>query len=111
LPQNNFSKVLLAAVDESLASLGDSPKQAILFHLESSFKIKKECIPDNLTNFTVALEKIFGPGASYLEKLIAKRLYEKLGLNFVEEETSWSFLESVSMVQKQVLFKGECPTR
>ena len=111
MPQNNFSKVLLSAVDESLASLGDSPKQAILFHLESSFKIKRECIPDNLTNFTTALEKIFGPGASYLEKLIAKRLYEKLGLDFVEEEASWSFLESVNMVQKQVLFKGECSTR
>jgi hypothetical protein len=40
LPQNDFSKILLSAVEESLSSLGDSSKQAIFFHLETSFKIK-----------------------------------------------------------------------
>jgi len=91
----------LTAVEESLSSLGDSPKQAILFHLENSFKIKKEHIPANLTEFTKALEGIFGPGASYLEKLIVKRLYEKLGLNF-EDVGSWDFIECVDNVKKHV---------
>jgi len=110
LPQNNFSKILLAAVEESLSSLGDSPKQAILFHLEASFKIKKENIPTNLTEFSKALEGIFGPGASYLEKLIAKRLYEKLGLEF-ENEGNWDFLECVTKVQKRIMRKGQCITQ
>lgn len=104
MPQNNFSKLLLAAVDESLSSLGDSPKQAILFHLEESFKIKKENIPANLTEFANALEKIFGPGASYLEKLIVKRLHEKLGLEFDDAE-SRDFLEYVDDVKKRLLPK------
>jgi len=99
LPQNDFSKILLAAVEESLSSLGDSPKQAILFHLESSFKIKKEHIPENITEFAKALEKIFGPGAEYLEKLIIKRLHEKLGLEF-ENSESRDFLECVDKVKK-----------
>jgi hypothetical protein len=47
LRQNNFSEILLAALEESLSSLGNSPKQAILFHLEASFNIKKEHIPEN----------------------------------------------------------------
>jgi len=101
LPQNDFSKILLAAVEESLSSLGDSPKQAILFHLESSFNIKKELIPDNITEFTKALENIFGPGAVYLEKLIVKSLYEKLGLE-PEDSENVNFLERVNEVKKRI---------
>lgn len=101
MPQNNFDKVLLDAVEESLSSLGDSPKQAILFHLESSFNIKKEHIPENLTEFTKALEKIFGPGATYLEKLISKRLNEKLGLE-PQEEQNIDFLERLNQVRKRL---------
>jgi hypothetical protein len=109
LSQNNFREILLAAVEESLSSLGDSPKQAILFHLECSFKIKKERIPENITEFTKALEKIFGPGAIYLEKLIAKRLHEKLGLEF-EDEERWNFLANVNDVKKRLPHRGECIT-
>jgi hypothetical protein len=107
LTPNKFSRILLAAVEESLSSLGDSSKQAILFHLETSFKIKKERIPTNLTEFENALEGIFGPGASYLEKLIVKRLYEKMGLTF-ENGVDWDFLKSVSKLQKRLMPKGEC---
>jgi hypothetical protein len=88
----------LEAVDESLSRLGDSPKQAVIFHLECSFKIKKERIPENITEFTKALEKIFGPGASYLEKLIVKCLHEKLGLESKEAER-WNFLEYLDDVK------------
>ena len=95
----NFEKILLVAVEEGLSSLGDSSKHAIFFHLEASFKVKKDNIPTNLTEFAKALEKIFGPGASYLEKLIVKRLYEKLGLEFKEVER-WNFLEYVNNVKK-----------
>lgn len=104
MPQNNLRKILLEAVEEGISSLGDSPKQAIFFHLETSFKIRKDKIPANLTEFAKALEKIFGPGASYLEKLIVKRLYEKLGLDF-EEVESWNFLEYVNNVKKRLPLK------
>jgi len=110
LPPDNFSKILLAAVEESLSSLGDSPKQAIFFHLENSFKIKKEHIPGNLTEFAKALEGIFGPGASYLEKLIVKRLYEKLDLEFEDVEYE-DFLRCVNNVQKHLMPKGRCTIR
>lgn len=106
MPPNNFSKILLDAVEESLSSLGDSPKQAIFYHLESSFKLKKEHIPANLTEFTKALEGIFGPGAAYLEKLIAQRLYEKLGLDF-EDEGNGNFLECMNNARKRLVPPGE----
>ena len=106
MSQNSVRKILLEAVEEGFSSLGDSPKQAIFFHLETSFKIRKDNIPANLTEFARALEKIFGPGAFYLEKLIARRLYEKLGLEF-EEVENWTFLEYVSNVKKHLPMEKE----
>lgn len=106
MPQMNLRKILLEAVEEGLSCLGDSPKQAIFFHLETSFEISKDNIPTNLTEFSKALEKIFGPGAVYLEKLIAKRLYEKLGLEF-EEAENWDFLEYVNSARERLPFKGD----
>lgn len=106
MSQNNLRKILSEAVEEGLSSLGDSPKQAIFFHLETSFEIRKDNIPTNLTEFAKALEKIFGPGAFYLEKLIVKRLYEKLGLKFEEEET-WNFLEYVDNAKKHLSLQGD----
>jgi len=106
LPQNNLRKILLEAVDEGLSSLGDSPKRAIFFHLETSFEISRDNIPANLIDFSKALEKIFGPGAVYLEKLIAKRLYEKLGLEF-EEAENWDFLEYVDNARARLPLKRD----
>ena len=40
----------------------------------------------NLTEFEEAIEKMFGPGTTYIEKLITRRLYERLGLNFEDSE-------------------------
>ena len=107
MAQNDFTKILLSAVDESLSSLGDSSKQAVFFHLEASFKIKRESIPSQLTEFTNALERIFGPGAPYLEKLIARNLHEKLGLKF-EDVHGWDFLTCVDNAKRHLVFKGEC---
>ena len=72
MPNGEFQKILVEAVDESLSSLGESPKQSILFHLENTFKIKKQEIPDKIASFDVALQKIFGLGADFLKMLIVK---------------------------------------
>ena len=74
-----FEKLLTEAVDEALASLGESAKQAIYFHLEDKFKISKSNIPHRLEDFADGLEKIFGLGAHFIEILIMKSLFEKIG--------------------------------
>lgn len=74
-----FDKLLLEAVDEALASLGDSAKQAIYFHLEDKFKIARNEIPQRVEDFADGLEKIFGIGAQFLEILTMRKLYEKIG--------------------------------
>ena len=75
----DFDKLLTEAVDEALASLGESARQSIYFHLQNKFKISKDDIPSRLEDFAEGLEKIFGPGANFLEILIMKKLFEKIG--------------------------------
>ena len=106
MTHDDFNKILLSAVDEGLCLLGESSKQAIIFHLEDSFQLKEENIPSNLTEFKKALDNIFGPGATYLEKIIAKRLHEKLGLTF-EEGKSTDFLEYVNIAKSRIVMEGE----
>jgi len=106
LTTNDFNKILRSAVDEGLCLLGDSSRQAILFHLEASFQLKEENIPSNLTEFKKALEGIFGPGATYLEEIIVKRLHEKLGLRF-EEGKNTDFLKYVETAKSQIKQKRE----
>ena len=74
-----FETLLLEAVDEALASLGDSARQAIYYHLEDKFKITKNEIPYRLQDFADGLEKIFGLGARFIEIIIMKKVYEKIG--------------------------------
>jgi len=74
-----FEKLLLEAVDEALASLGESAKQSIYFHLKEKSKIAKNDIPYRLEDFADGLEKIFGLGARFIEILIMKSLFKKVG--------------------------------
>jgi len=79
LAEKAFEKLLLEAVDNALSSLGDSAKQAIYFHLQHKFNLTKNDIPHHLGDFADGLEKIFGLGARFIEILIMKNLYMKIG--------------------------------
>jgi hypothetical protein len=97
----DFEKLLLEAVDDGLASIGESSKQAIYFHLERGFNIQKQEIPRKIEAFILAVEKIFGIGANFLEALILKGLYEKTGLKGKEESfKGLTFAETVVAVKR-----------
>ena len=106
MSSQEFNRLLLEAIDEGLSTLGESSKQAIYFHLEKRFNVKKREIPNKIEVFSDAMEKIFGLGASFLEILIMKRLYEKLGRNFKFNEnedftfTSYVIAARQSFVEK-----------
>jgi len=82
----DFEKLFIEAVDEGLDVLGESGRQMIFFHLEKICSIKRHEIPNKPEAFAAGLEKIFGAGASVLEKLIVKSLYSKLGLKYEDKE-------------------------
>lgn len=96
-----FEKLLLEAIDEALASLGDSAKQAIYFHLENKFKLERNEIPQRVEDFADGLEKIFGVGARFIEILIMKQLHERIGRPVEwDESKKFVFVEYVAAVKR-----------
>jgi hypothetical protein len=93
--RKDFEKLFLEAVDEGLNFLGESGKHMVLFHLERSYSIKRHDIPEKPEALAAGLEKIFGAGASVLQKLILESLYSKLGLKF-EDKGDYTFAECVN---------------
>lgn len=106
MPKRDFDKLLLEAIDEGLSSIGESSKQAIYFHLEKSFNVKKHEIPYKIEDFARAIEKIFGLGADFLEILIMKNPYEKVGRTVhLLEPKDFVFTEYVAAAKRS--FTGE----
>ena len=104
--EKDFDELLLEAVDEGLSSIGESAKQAIYFHLEKSFNIKKNDIPYKIEDFAAAIEKIFGLGANVLEVLIMKLLYEKVGRTVqLHEPKDFTFTAYVTAAKRSFLEK------
>jgi hypothetical protein len=101
LPERDFEKLLVEAVDEALTSLGESSKQAIYFHLDENFSIKKDEIPCKIENFAKAIEKTFGFGAEFLEVLIMKHLCRKVGTAFeCHESKDFTFIQYVTAAKR-----------
>lgn len=101
LPRPEFEKLLLEAVDQGLSSLGESSKQAIYFHLEKIYGVNRQDIPKKPAEFISAVEKLFGPGAKYLETLFSERLREKTGLkNHLSLIDVQGFAQTVVAVKK-----------
>lgn len=104
MSERDFDQFLLEALDEGLSSIGESSKQAIYFHLEKGFGIEREDIPDRIEGFSHAVERIFGLGANFLEILIMKRLYEKVGGCFKWPRTQdFTFAEYVAAAKRDFL--------
>lgn len=106
-----FEKLLLETIDDALSSLGDSAKQSIYFHIENNSKIAKNDIPYHIEDFADGLEKIFGLGAKFLEILIMKKLYEKVGqpLDW-NESKELGFVEYVTAAKQSFLKKKKVET-
>jgi len=104
-----YESLRLKAIEEGLSSLGNSPKRVVYFYIEKKFNIKRREIPIKTEEFVDALERIFGLGAKFLEILIIKRLYEKVGQIFEwnEHHTDLTFTEYVAAARRSYLTKKE----
>lgn len=79
-----FEEILIMSIDEVFSSLGESVAASLYFHLKKEFKIKKEEIPEQISEFSKALDVIFGPGSKHIELWVMKTLDSKL--DFVSEK-------------------------
>lgn len=96
----SFQEILLEAVDEGLMVLGESPRAAIYFHIEKYSSLKKDEVPQRLNDFSTATRKIFGMGEPVMEKLILKRLCQKLNVNY-ESVKGREFQVAVEEIRKR----------
>lgn len=100
----DFNELLLCSIDEALLALGESVKQSTYFHIEKRFMVSKEDIPENLSQFQYGLEKIFGLGARYLEILIMKNLYTKIGRSLtMHKNDQLEFIKYVDAARRNYL--------
>lgn len=102
ITERAFKQALLEAVEEGLLSLGESGRKAVYFHLQNTFSVNKEEIPNNPKAFSEGLQRIFGLGASVIEKAIIKSLYRKLGVEY-EEKKDYNFLAYIDDAKQMVI--------
>ena len=94
--ENSFDVLFSETVDEVFASLfGDRIGDELFVLLQSKHHIPREEIPDRPNDFELALKGILGPDAVRVSRIIAERLYSKLGLEFTDAPNR-SFVEYVS---------------
>lgn len=101
----SFDEILLEAIDVALASLGESVKHVIYFHLEGRYGIRREEIPGCIEEFQGALTGILRAGSRVLESLIANNLYSRLGLSF-EPQRNWTLAEYVDHAKRHMKSKS-----
>ena len=98
LTHDRLDGILLEAVDYGLTVLGETVRQAIYKRLENHYELKRNEIPERLEVFHKALEGIFGASTRIVERLIARSLYQRLGLNFTPHP-DWTLIEYVNQAE------------
>lgn len=94
---------MLCAIDDALDSLGESVRQAIYFHIENEFSIKRNQIPENLWAFQEVLEKIFGTGARFIEVLVMKNLHTITGNSLLMKKSEFAFIQYIEAAKQSYL--------
>ena len=94
--KNKLDTTILEAVDESLASFGDSVRQVVYFQLQNIHHVPKQEIPTRIEEFAAAIEGIFGIGAQLIEMKIIETLYAKAeGFLYVPKDEDLMFKDYV----------------
>jgi len=80
--------LLLECINEALTGLlGTRSREAVYDNLERTRFLARNEIPKHLDVFFQLLEEILGKGSKVIGKAIAKKLYSKLDLEFVDTPT------------------------
>jgi hypothetical protein len=74
----------LDCVDEGLSVLGNEPRQAVYQYLSTIHSLDREQIPDKVDEFATALRKALGSASRVIERLILKKLFQRIGSTFRE---------------------------
>jgi hypothetical protein len=90
----SFNELLLDCIDEGLSILGNEPKLAVYQYLSSIHALDREEIPEKVDEFSAGMRKALGSASKVIERLILKKLFQKLGTNF-RETANLEFIDYV----------------
>jgi hypothetical protein len=86
-PTDDFDNAVLESIDEAIgALLGQEVLDALYSNLKTKRSIKREEIPDQLPILNIVLEEHFRSSTATIVRSIARNLYSKLGLNFINRK-------------------------
>ncbi len=98
----DFDRLLIDSIDDALLSLGALARESIYLHIERTFNLTRNEIPQRLEQFQLALEKIFGLGSRFIEILIMKNIHRKTSDTLYLEENQFEFIKYVKAVRERV---------
>jgi hypothetical protein len=98
-----FGEILLESIDDSLQILGEEPKKAVYQYLSTIKSLEKKDIPDRLEDFQSGLKSALGGAARVVERLILRKLFQKIGSTF-KESSEYEFAEHVYEARRR--FEG-----
>lgn len=95
-----FGQVLLDCVDDGLSVLGNEPRQAVYQFLSTICSLDREQIPDKVDEFVAGLKKALGSASRVIERLILKKLFQRIGSTF-REAVDLEFTDYVSEAKRR----------
>jgi len=95
-----FNQLLLEAIDDSLSVLGEEPKGALYQYLATMHSLAREDIPEKLDEFSGGLKKALGGASSVIQRIILRKLFQKLGSNF-RESPELEFVDHVKDARRR----------
>jgi len=96
---SGLKEALLHAIDDGLAVPGEIVRTAIYDRIERSYQLRREEIPEKVEIFHKALQDLLGASAKVMERVIARNLYSRLGLDYVAHE-NWTLVDYVNHAKK-----------
>jgi hypothetical protein len=76
--QRKVDQLLVEAIDEVLCSLGEPVKNQVYMLLEKDFSITKNNLPQQITEFSKLIHRLFGVHAHLIEIKCMKIFYSKI---------------------------------
>lgn len=96
LHKSDFERLLSECVDSALTDLfGQESKQIIYTWLKTEYRIGQEEMAQRLGDFDVALTRMFGRSSRAIRRVIVKRLYSRMKIEFTER-TNYGLLDYVA---------------
>ena len=109
MSEDKFEGVVAEAIEEALNEYGRAVYRVIEYYLRTRHQLPIHEAPRRLREFSVALRLMFGSGAGIIERKIALKLCEKLGVT--EEPSLDTGLEAFVESLKNSLSIGQREVR